>query len=196
MADMQSEGLIKNIALTNFDTEHLVKILDAGINIVSNQVQYSMIDRRPANKMARVCTERGVKLLTYGTVAGGLLTERYLGTPEPGRSQLNTWSLGKYKRVVDEAFGSWESFQGLLKTVKGIADKHNVGMANVAVRYILDKPEVGGVIIGARLGVRNHIQENLKTFSFALDETDMKQINGVLEKSRPIYGDCGDEYRK
>jgi aryl-alcohol dehydrogenase-like predicted oxidoreductase len=47
LADLQHEGRIKHLALTNFDTEHLRIITEQGTRIVSNQVQYSVVDRRP-----------------------------------------------------------------------------------------------------------------------------------------------------
>ena len=43
------------------------------------QVQYSLLDRRPEHGMAEFCATHGIKLLPYGVVAGGLLTDRYLG---------------------------------------------------------------------------------------------------------------------
>src|SRR5437764_10100539 len=54
LADLRDEGKIRHVALTNFDTEHLGIIVDAGIKIVSNQVQYSLVDRRPDTKMAAI----------------------------------------------------------------------------------------------------------------------------------------------
>ena len=54
LADVQHEGKIRHLALTNFDTERLRIITDAGIRIVSNQVQYSLIDRRPEAAMAAI----------------------------------------------------------------------------------------------------------------------------------------------
>jgi len=50
-------------------------------------------------------------------------------------------SLGKYKKFIDR-WGNWALFQELLKTLKQVADKHSVSIANVAVKYILDKPQV------------------------------------------------------
>jgi aryl-alcohol dehydrogenase-like predicted oxidoreductase len=67
LADLRQEGRIRHLALTNFDTERLGIIVDAGIAIVSNQVQYSLVDRRPEAKMAGFCQEHGITLLTYGT---------------------------------------------------------------------------------------------------------------------------------
>ncbi|MBC6474848.1 MAG: aldo/keto reductase [Hormoscilla sp. GM102CHS1] len=198
MAELQSEGKIKHLALTNFDTEHLQIITDAGIKIVSNQVQFSLVDRRPLVKMVEFCQGHDIKLLAYGTVCGGLLSEKYLGQPEPGSFSLATVSLRKYKNMVD-AWGGWNLFQELLATLGQIASKHGVSISNVAVRYVLEQPAVAGAIVGARLGISAHIQENAKVFDLQLDSSDYEQISSVVGKSRDLYqsiGDCGDEYRR
>jgi aryl-alcohol dehydrogenase-like predicted oxidoreductase len=197
MADLQREGKIRHLALTNFDTERLKVITDNGIRIVSNQVQYSLVDMRPEVKMAAYCRSHGITLLTYGTVLGGLLSEKYLGRPEPGRTELNTASLQKYKNMID-AWGGWSLFQELLAALKPIADRHHVGIANVGVRFILDRPAVAGVIVGTRLSVAEHIADNARVFGFSLDDEDRSAIDAVLGKSRDLMkliGDCGDEYR-
>ncbi|MCM0589179.1 MAG: aldo/keto reductase [Gloeotrichia echinulata IR180] len=198
MAELQDEGKIKHLALTNFDTENLKIIVESGIKIVSNQVQFSLVDRRPEVNMIEFCQQHDIKLFTYGTVCGGLLSEKYLGKPEPRGFDLTTVSLKKYKNMVD-AWGGWQLFQELLSTLKEIADKHQVSIANVAVSYILDKPAVGGVIVGARLGISEHLEDNAKVFGFSLDAADLNLINAVSQKSRDLYqiiGDCGDEYRR
>lgn len=197
LADVQRDGKIRHLALTNFDTEHLAVIVDHGISIVSNQVQYSLVDRRPAARMAGFCRAHGITLLTYGTILGGLLSETYLGRPEPRRPDLSTASLQKYKNMID-AWGGWALFQELLSVLHKIAGKHGVGVANVGIRYVLDQPAVAGVIVGARLGVAEHIADNARTFGFALDADDLAAIETVLAGSRDlmqVIGDCGDEYR-
>ena len=197
MAELQKEGKIKHLALTNFDTERLKIIIDSGIKIVSNQVQFSLIDRRPLVKMVSFCQKHDVKLLAYGTLCGGLLSEKYLGQPEPRSGLLNTASLRKYKNMVD-AWGGWSLFQELLSLLKQIADKYAVSIANVAVRYILEQPTVAGAIVGARLGVAEHLADNALVFNFTLDRDDRAQIEAVIRRSQDLYqaiGDCGDEYR-
>jgi aryl-alcohol dehydrogenase-like predicted oxidoreductase len=198
LSKLRDDGRIRHLALTNFDTEHLGRITDAGITIVSNQVQFSLVDMRPEVAMAPFCQQRGVKLLTYGTLCGGLLSDRYLGRPEPGRGELTTASLQKYKRMID-AWGGWELFQQLLSTLRAIADKHRVSIANVAVRAILDRPAVAGVIVGVRLGVAEHIEDNRRVFALQLDGEDRAGIAAVQSQARDlsrIIGDCGDEYRR
>ena len=197
LADLQSKGKIRHLALTNFDTERLAVIDGHGIKIVSNQVQYSLVDRRPAATMEAFCADHDITLLTYGTLLGGLLSEKYLDRAEPGRGDLATVSLQKYRQMID-AWGGWVMFQELLTALKRIADKHHVSLANVAVRTILDRPAVAGVIIGARLGLAEHIADNARVFDFALDTEDRDALDSILAKSRDlmrVIGDCGDEYR-
>jgi len=197
LADVQREGKIRHLALTNFDTERLHIITDAGIRIVSNQVQYSLVDRRPEAAMAAFCLDHNITLLTYGTVLGGLLSEKYLGRPQPHRGELNTASLQKYSQMID-AWGGWPLFQELLGALKPVADKHQVSIADVGIRYILDRPTVAGVIVGTRLGVAQHITDNARVFGFELDSKDLASIDAVLAQSRDLMkliGDCGDEYR-
>jgi aryl-alcohol dehydrogenase-like predicted oxidoreductase len=83
--------------------------------------------------------------------------------------------------------------------LKQIADQHGVSLANVAVRYILDRPTVAGVIVGVRLGVTDHRTDNVRVFEFTLTPENYEHIQAVLARSRDLYrviGDCGDEYRR
>ncbi len=198
ISDLQDRGIIKHMGLTNFDTERMQIMMDSGIQIISNQVQYSIIDRRPEVKMAPFCLKHNISLLAYGSICGGLLSERYLGRiQEPSGAELDTLSLRKYKRMID-AWGGWNLFQELLSSLNEIAQKHNVSIANVATRYILDRPAVAAVIIGVRLGIVDHINNNEQVFNLSLDNSDCDAINSVCARSNNLYeiiGDCGDEYR-
>ena len=198
LSDLRDEGKIRELALTNFDTQRMRDIDGHGIRVASNQIQYSLVDRRPEVAMAGFCQAHEVSLLAYGTLCGGLLSDRYLGQPEPAPASLNTASLRKYKQMID-AWGGWSLFQRLLAALRVVADKHNASIANVATRYVLDRPAVAGVIVGARLGVTEHINENARVFGVQLDAGDLESIESVLEQSRNLYeliGDCGDEYRR
>lgn len=201
LTDLKEEGKIKTLALTNFDTKRLQVILENKIPIVSNQVQHSLVDMRPQDHMADLCNVMGVKLITYGTVMGGLISEKFLDAnisiPFAGPA-LDTPSLNKYKRMVD-AWGGWNLFQQLLREVKQVANKHGVSMATVAVRYILDQPAVAGSMIGVRLGLAEHIKDSRAIFTLQLDEDDHQRIASVTKRGRDLQamiGDCGDEYRR
>lgn len=198
LSDLQKIGKIRHLGLTNFDTRRLKTIVESGIKIVSNQVQYSLVDRRPEQQMIPFCQAHGISLLTYGTYCGGMLSERYLGANEPRGVELNTASLRKYINMID-AWGGWAMFQQLLSVLKQVADKHGVSLANVAVKAVLDKPTVAGVIVGTRLGIAEHRQDNARVFRFMLDEDDKRAIDAVSLCGRDlmqVIGDCGDEYQR
>ena len=137
LAELREEGVIRNIGVTNFDRQALASLLDAGIPIVSNQVQFSLLDRRPRKGLADLCRERGVTLLCYGTLAGGLLSEG------AGDSR----SLTKYRLIVDEVGGS-EVLERGRAVLSDIAGRQGASMAEAAVAYVLAQPAVGAAVVG------------------------------------------------
>jgi diketogulonate reductase-like aldo/keto reductase/enamine deaminase RidA (YjgF/YER057c/UK114 family) len=196
LQELKDEGLIRHLGMTNVDTDHLRMILNSGIDIVSNQVCFSLLDQRAkTNGMLELCVEHGVTVLAFGTIAGGFLTERWFSRTEPDWDALETWSQMKYGRFIREA-GGWAALQNLLAIVHRVAARHGVSMANVAGRYILDQPAVGGIIVGARLGISEHREDNLQLFRFSLSEADHAAIDAAVSQLHPIPGDCGDEYRR
>jgi len=197
LSKLQDEQKIKHLGLTNFDTERVKIMIEKGFEIVSNQVQYSILDQRPEKLMAPFFAKHGIKILSYGTLLGGFFSEKYLGVDEPHRGDLTTASLQKYKNMID-TWGGWQLFQELLFTLGKIAKKHNCSIANVSTRFVLDRPQVAGIIIGARLGIVNHREDNAKVFDVKLDDEDISSISCVTAKSNDLFdviGDCGDEYR-
>jgi uncharacterized glyoxalase superfamily protein PhnB/diketogulonate reductase-like aldo/keto reductase/enamine deaminase RidA (YjgF/YER057c/UK114 family) len=195
LQELKARGLIRHLGVTNFDTAHLRIAVTSGIDVVSNQVSYSLLDQRAAGGLGPFCAEHGVHLLAYGTLAGGWLTDRWLDRPEPDWERLSTWSRMKYGRFIRVA-GGWPAFQRVLKAAASVAARHGVSIANVASRFILDQPGVAGVIIGARLGEREHIDETVRLFTFALTGEDRSEIQTALAALHQIPGDCGDEYRR
>ena len=197
LSKLQNEGKIKHLGLTNFDTERIKIIIKNGFKIISNQVQYSILDQRPEKIMVPFFIKHGIQILTYGTLLGGFFSEKYLNMDEPNRGDLTTASLQKYKNMID-VWGGWQLFQELLQGLDDIARKHNCSIANIATRFILDKPQVAGVIIGARLGITNHREDNSKVFELKLDQEDISLISTITSKSNDLFdaiGDCGSEYR-
>lgn len=185
LAELRRRGKIRHLGGTNFDAPHTRAMLDAGVPLVSMQVQYSLLDRRVAGPLSALCAERGMKLLCYGTVAGGFLSARWLGQPTPSEPLANR-SLVKYRLIIEE-FGGWEAFQALLRLLDGIARKHGVSITAVATRWVLDQPHVAGAIIGARYA--EHLADNLAVFRFALDDVDRAAIDALLAQHPGPQGD-------
>jgi aryl-alcohol dehydrogenase-like predicted oxidoreductase len=185
---LRQAGKIDRIGTTNFDLEHLRELRESGVDIVSTQVQYSLLDARPGGAFADWCRANRVAILAYGALAGGFLTDAWLGLPDPGHRFANR-SLVKYRLIIDE-FGGWDLFQALLAALRQVADRHEVTIANVAVRAMLDHPYVDAVVLGARYA--HHLPQNLKALSFRLDDDDRARLDAVLSQCRgpagPVYG--------
>jgi aryl-alcohol dehydrogenase-like predicted oxidoreductase/enamine deaminase RidA (YjgF/YER057c/UK114 family) len=190
---LREEGLVDGVGLTNFDAQHLRMLLKQGLRIVSNQVCFSLLDRRAAADLGQVCEEHGVGILGFGTLGGGFLSQRWMDAAEP--AGIPDWSRMKYKRFIDAA-GGWERFQNLLATLSRIAAKHEVTVSNVATRWVLGQRAVSAVIVGVRLGENDHRADNLRMMSLELDDDDLAALRDATAQLNPIPGDCGDEYRK
>ena len=183
--ELRRAGKIRLLGATNFDVPRLTEILEAGVPLASHQVQYSVLDRRPDRGMAKLCSERGIQLLAYGTLAGGFLTRRWLGRPDP-EPPLGNRSLVKYRLMIDE-LGGWDRFQGLLRTLDEIASRHGASIANVAVRWALDRPGVVAAIVGAFDA--GHLEDNLRLFDLELDDEDRGRLAPFADAGPP-----GDVY--
>ena len=185
--DCQRAGKIRHVGLTNFDPAHVQAIVAAGVPVVSHQVQYSVLDRRASGTMTQTCARRGIGLLCYGVVAGGFLSERWLGRLEP-QGDLENRSLVKYKLIIDE-FGGWTLFQKLLEVLATIARKHEASISAVAIRWVLDQPVVAGVIVGARHA--RHLPDTLQALRLQLDGEDRAAIAAVHDAA---HGPTGEVY--
>ncbi|TLF44354.1 aldo/keto reductase [Maribacter aurantiacus] len=184
LSELQKSGKIRYLGVTNFDTQRIQEMLDAGVPIASNQVQYSVLDHRVEKNMTALAQKHHIPYLCYGTVAGGFLSDRYLNAPDPVPPYENR-SLTKYRLIIDE-FGGYELFQEALRTLKSIADQYAVGIAEVACKYILQKPMVGGIIVGARN--RNHLESLKKLDSFTLTQHDLVKIEAIVSRSKGPNG--------
>lgn len=196
LVELGGEEKLHKVAACNFDTAHLRQMVDAGVPIVSNQVQYSLLDRRPENGMLHYAKTNGIRLATFGTVAGGWLSDRWLGAPPPSDRAANTVSLRMYRKFLDRwCQGDWELFQELLQVLRDVADKHTTTIANIASAWVLYQlGDTGGWVI---LGVRDtrHLDEHKALLHVAIDATDDKSIQEVLHKGRFPRGDIWSHER-
>jgi aryl-alcohol dehydrogenase-like predicted oxidoreductase len=178
-------GKIRFLGLTNFDASHVRECLDAGISLISNQIQYSVLDQRPAHDQL---PGRSLPLLCYGAVAGGFLSEAYLGRRESEWDRSNR-SLIKYRLIIDE-FGGYDRFQELLRQLADICRNHEASISQVAMRYLLDTPRVAALIVGARN--TRHLDALVALDRIALSTAESNQIRAFVRESPgprgPVYG--------
>ena|SRR3989344_1122603 len=185
---IQREGKIRLLGVTNFDVPRLQEFVDAGVTPASIQLQYSALDHRPSNGMTDFCQKHNISMLCYGTVAGGFLSEKYLGVAEPIPPYKNR-SLAKYKLIIDE-FGGWDLFQELLLALKNVAQRHGTSISTIASAYVLSRPQVAGVIVGAH--DTTHLEENIAIGNLLLSSEDIQIIESVTNRAQGPEGEVYD----
>jgi aryl-alcohol dehydrogenase-like predicted oxidoreductase len=173
LQELQREGKVAHLGTTNFNVRELSKVLDAGITLFSHQLQYSLLDRRPEHGLVELCRRRGIHLFCYGTVAGGFLSNRWFGQPDPKPPFANR-SLIKYRLIIDD-FGGWAAFQRLL---------------GVVAHWVLDQPQVALALVGAKDA--SHLQDNLDVFRLRLDDEDRARLQAAVFGAPGPAGDCYD----
>jgi aryl-alcohol dehydrogenase-like predicted oxidoreductase len=185
LVELQKEGKINLLGGTNFDTPHSAELIAHGVPLASMQVQYSLLDHRPELGLVALGRKHDMHILCYGSVAGGFLSDRWLGQPEP-QPPFENRSLVKYKLIIDD-FGGWDLFQHLLKALRQIADNHGSDIATVASRAMLQRPQVAAVIVGARN--QSHLAANTAIADLTLSADDLKRIDAVLSQRKGPQGD-------
>ncbi|GFR48697.1 hypothetical protein Agub_g10653 [Astrephomene gubernaculifera] len=192
LADLREAGLIRHIGLSNFNVPDMTWAAESGVGVVSNQVQLSLIDRRPQLYMQQAAASYGIKLLAYGTLAGGLLADKYYNVPA-NRVRLDTASKQKYGLVLREAAGGgrgggggggsssgWSWFQEVLEACRQVAGRHpGTSASSVAIAWVLHQPQVSAAIVGARNA--RHIRDLQAACALKLDDTDLLDLDAVWE---------------
>ena len=185
---LRDKGKIKYLACTNWDETAMQPFVSSDFDLVSAQVQYSLLDVRPAGAFSQWCQSNNIRILCYGVLAGGFLTSAWLGKDDPG-FEFENRSLIKYRLIIED-FGGWPLFQRLLSTLDDVARRHQVSLSAVAIAYMLEQPAVAAAIVGARTAA--HLDQTLSVFSVKLQSEDRQQIKSVLNDATavegPVYG--------
>lgn len=123
----------------------------------------------------------------YGTVAGGFMSEKWLGAPKP--DHFENRSLVKYALVIEDSL-RWEGFQALLALMKEIGDPLGLSIANVSTLWTLSRPEVAAAIIGTRSS--RHVDGNAALIGRTLPPEGVARIDAFLAGFPTVDGDGFD----
>lgn len=185
LADLAAAGKIGRLGVANFGLAPLKGLVDSGIPIVSDQVQYSLLDRRPENGLIEYCRSAGVALLTYGALAGGFLTtrrHRQHGNAPPAGPE-------EYRCIVDAAGGS-DTLQNVLADLDEVARARDADIAALALAWVLGRPGVTATLVGASSAARIPGLQNAN--EMILSAEDEARIGETLSRFRPLAGDVGE----
>ncbi len=185
MVDMQRQGKVRLLGVCNMGVEPLQRLLGLGMPVATNQVPYSLVDRRADSRLAGFCERSGISLLTYGPLAGGFLTGAWRLERDP-ESSGRLYSH-EYLQIVRSGMG-WQGLQALLLALERIAVRMQRTLAQIALRWALQRGPGQAVLFGATGADR--CNELIELFEFELSEADCRALEEEASDGPP--GDVGD----
>jgi aryl-alcohol dehydrogenase-like predicted oxidoreductase len=190
--ELVQDGTIRYVGLSNFAGWQLEKAvlltrLNGWAPIVTMQPQYNLLAREIEWELVPVCLEERVGLLPWSPLGGGWLTGKY----RPDERPTGATRLGEDPNRGVEAYDkrNTERTWRILDVVSRIADERGSGAsrAQVALNWLLRRPAVTSVILGARNV--SQLEDNLGATRWDLDDEELSQLDAVSEPGLPYpYG--------
>lgn len=170
-------GKVRYVGISNFSAWHAMKALgvserDHYVRPVSQQIHYTLQAREAEYELLPLSLDQGLGNLIWSPLAGGLLSGKYRrGKHTPEGRHLNEWGEppvrdeGRLYDIVDE--------------LVSIAEAHNVSAAQIALAWLLDRPGISSVIIGAR--TEEQLVDNLHAAEIQLTEDQRGRLDKVSQ---------------
>jgi aryl-alcohol dehydrogenase-like predicted oxidoreductase len=172
------QGKIRYIGASNITAWQTMKALEVsqrraleGYSVIESY--YSLAGRDIETELLPMTIDQGLGHLVYSPLAGGLLSGKYsrIGSPD-----------GASRRVaVDMPPADHERVFDIVDRLRIVADRHDAGVPSVALAWVLARPGVTAVIVGARRP--EQLVENIEAADLRLTDTDLAELDEV---SRPV----------
>jgi aryl-alcohol dehydrogenase-like predicted oxidoreductase len=180
--DLIRQGKVMYIGFSEWNAEQIssaLKIQDSkGYNrFVSSQPQYSMLWRVIESKVDPLCRAEGIGHIVWSPIAQGALSGKYLPGTKPPKGSRATDKKGGANMI-----SGWMRVEVLtaVQKLKPVAEEEGLTLAQLAVAWVLQNPNVSSAIIGATKP--SQIKENVKASGVKLSTETMKAIDDVLGK--------------
>ncbi len=177
--DLVRQGKVLYVGVSEWSADQIARALkiadEMGFDrLVSNQPQYSMLWRVIEAEVVPLCEKEGLGQIVWSPIAQGVLTGKYLpGQPPPAGSRATDPSgSGFIGRMMDD------DLLRRVQDLKPIAADLGLSMAQLAVAWVLQNPNVSSAIIGATKP--EQVRDNVKASGVKLDAEVLKKIDDVL----------------
>jgi aryl-alcohol dehydrogenase-like predicted oxidoreductase len=175
---LRRQGKVRYVGCSNFSAWHVMKALGIAAceglpRFVSQQIHYTLQAREAEYELVPLSLDQGLGILVWSPLAGGLLSGKYRrGQPHPEGRQLSGWGEPP---VRDEA-----ALYDIVEVLVPVAEAHGVSPAQVALAWLLTRPAVASVIVGARTEAQ--LADNLAAVELKLGDEEVAKLERV---SRP-----------
>ncbi len=169
------QGKIRAAGVCNYNADQVAEALET-IQLASNQVPYSMINRGIEKDVIPQAKERGLGIIPYSPLQRGLLT----GKIKPGHQFNEGDTRDGNLFYTDENIIRAHK---LLEEIKPIAEKHNATLAQMVINWTIHRPGVACVLVGAR--DEQQVADNAKALEFSLSAEELDSITAAADKFSP-----------
>ena len=172
---LQRQGKVRYVGCSNFSGWHIMKSLGAAEReglprFISQQIHYTLQAREAEQELVPISIDQGLGILVWSPIAGGLLSGKYRrGQPQPEGRALNKWT----EPPVHDENRLYNIVDGLVN----IAETRGVPAAQVALAWLLGRPAVTSVIIGARTD--DQLRQNLGAGDLTLTAEERGALDAV-----------------
>ncbi|MEU4764543.1 aldo/keto reductase family protein [Actinosynnema sp. NPDC023794] len=178
-ADVVRSGKALYIGVSEWNADQIARgaalARELNVPFISNQPQYSMLWRVIESQVVPTSEREGISQIVWSPIAQGVLTGKYLpGQPVPEGSRATDENGSKFiqRFLRDEVLTK-------VQQLKPLADEAGLSLAQLAVAWTLQNPNVASAIIGASRPEQVH--ENVKAAGVKLEDELLKKIDDVLE---------------
>ena len=175
------DGKVRYIGCSNFFAWQLMKALaiqekNNWERFVSLQAYYSLVGRDLECELMPLCEDQGLGILPWGPLHGGFLSGKY--------RRSSDWHLDTRINTIEDAllFDSENGFD-IIEVLWQIAETRNVTVAQVVLNWLLRKPVVSSIVIGARN--EKQLLDNIATSDWQLDDNELEQLDRVSQQKKP-----------
>ncbi|MBE7211273.1 MAG: aldo/keto reductase [Gluconacetobacter diazotrophicus] len=172
-------GKVRYVGVSNFSAWHLMKAMGIAerhhlVRPISQQIHYTLQAREAEYELVPASLDQGLGIMVWSPLAGGLLSgkhRRNQATPE-GTRQLAEWT--------EPPIRDTDALYDIVEALVEVGETHGVSAAQVAIAWLLARPAVSTIVIGARTDAQ--LSDNLKAADLVLTPEEIGRLEGI---SRP-----------
>jgi aryl-alcohol dehydrogenase-like predicted oxidoreductase len=172
VGELIKEGKVRAAGVCNYSAGQVEEALQA-LNIVSNQIPYSMVHRGIEKQEVPQALKCGIGILPYSPLQRGILTGKI--KPDHQFSHGDTRPMSKYYSPENI-----KRINTMLDSIKPIAESHNASLSQLVINWTAHRPAMACVLVGARDA--RQVNDNAKALAFKLSDDEMKKITQAADQ--------------
>jgi len=180
MARLIEQGKVRFLGASNFDVEQIKRVQKIH-PVASLQPPYSMLHREAEDELLHYCAENNIGVVAYSPMQRGLLTGKF------SQERLAALAIDDHRRRnPDFHEPQFTATLQFVDKLKRIAERNGKTCAQLAISWVLRRPEVTAAIAGARRP--NQIEETVPASDWNLSQKDIEEIEQLLADRQAKVG--------